>query len=34
MNSAVPSNKLNAVNVEGTGSLVETVMLENCISRF
>jgi hypothetical protein len=31
MNSAVSSNDLNAVNVEETGSLVETVMLENCI---
>jgi hypothetical protein len=30
MNSTVSSNDLNAVNVEGTGSLVETVMLENC----
>jgi hypothetical protein len=34
MNSAVSSNDLNAVNVAGTGSLIETVMLENCISRF
>jgi hypothetical protein len=31
MNSAVISNDLNAVNVEETGSLVETAMLKNCI---
>jgi len=30
MNSVISSNDLNAVNVEGTGSLVEMVMLENC----
>ena len=34
MNSAVSSNDLNVVTVEGTGSLVETVMLENCVWRF
>lgn len=31
MNSAVSSKDLNVVNVEETGSVVETVMLENCV---
>jgi hypothetical protein len=31
MNSAVSSNELNAVNVEENSSVVETVMLENCV---
>jgi len=31
MNSAVSSNALNAVNDEGTGSVVETVTLAHCV---
>jgi hypothetical protein len=33
MNSAVSSNYLIAVNVEEAGSVVETVMLGNCVLR-
>jgi len=31
MNTAVSSNDLNAVNVEETGSVVETITLEICV---